>query len=311
MSLNRREFAQNSFAMIASFRFLGRGSRKKLKVLVVDGINNHTWGQATAAIREILTGTGLFTVDVSTTPPEESPGGMWDVWNPDFFSYDAVINNFNSGHDAKAILWPPRVREALEKYVMGGGGLVSYHAANNAFLLWPEYNQMIGMGWRPRSYGPSVHIGDHDELITVPQGEGFEPNHPPRFDFQIHVRDVFHPITRSMPRVWLHPSEQLTHGQHGPVDQFTFLTYAHSPVTLQNEPMDWVRNFGKGRVYTTMLGHTWKNEPSPYLDCVGFQTLLARGVEWAASGGVTIPIPDNFPGPDTISLHPLKATHEP
>ena len=57
--------------------------------------------------------------------------------------------------------------------------------------------------------------------------------------------------------------EQLTHGQHGPARGLTILTYAHSPVSEKNEPMDWVRNYGKGRVYVTMLGHTWKDEPNP------------------------------------------------
>jgi hypothetical protein len=70
--------------------------------------------------------------------------------------------------------------------------------------------------------------------------------------------------------------------------------------------MDWAHPYGKGRIYTTMLGHTWAKEPSPDLNCVGFQTLLARGFEWAASGRVTIPIPSDFPGPDRISMRPLK-----
>ena len=98
-----------------------------------------------------------------------------------------------------------------------------------------------------------------------------------RLEFQIHVRDTHHPITAGMPKVWLHPSEQLTHGQHGPAEGLTILTYAHSPVSNKNEPMDWVRSYGKGRVYTTMLGHTWIGEPTPNLDCVGFHTLLAQG----------------------------------
>jgi uncharacterized protein len=55
--------------------------------------------------------------------------------------------------------------------------------------------------------------------------------------------------------------------------------------------MDWISRFGKGRVYVTMLGHTWKDEPNPNLDDVNFQTLAARGTEWAASGTVTIPAP--------------------
>jgi hypothetical protein len=99
--------------------------------------------------------------------------------------------------------------------------------------------------------------------------------------------------------------DAVTHGQHGPAEGLTILTYAHSPVTKLNEPMDWVRDYGKGRVYTTMLGHTWKNEPNPN-DCVGFQTLFLRAVEWAATGRVALPIPADFPGPDQTSLRKVE-----
>lgn len=182
---------------------------------------------------------------------------------------------------------------------------MSHHAANNAFAPWKAYNEMVGLAWRPAAFGPGIRIADDDSVVVIPRGEGNRPGHPDMLDFQIHVRQTGHPITAGMPRVWLHPFEQLTHGQHGPAEGLTILTYAASPVTKQNEPMDWVRDYGKGRVYTTMLGHTWAGDPCPNLDCVGFQTLLARGVEWAATGRVTIPIPANFPGPDKASLRKL------
>lgn len=309
--MNRRSFTTSTLKLALGTRLRAFAGRRKSRILIVDGMNNHTWQVATAAIREILGNAGMFDVDVSTTPPSDSPANAWDTWRPDFTAYNAVIVNFNSGYDAKALMWPEPVRKAFVAYVRGGGGMLSYHAANNAFLLWPEYNEMIGMGWRPKTFGPSVHIGDHDEVIEVPAGEGFEPNHPRRLDFQIHVRDPHHPITNGMPRVWMHPSEQLTHGQHGPVTGFDFLTYAHSPVTQQNEPMDWVHMYGRGRIYVTMLGHTWAHEPSPDLECVGFQTLLARGVEWIATGRVTIPIPSNFPTENQISLRPLRCLSAP
>jgi uncharacterized protein len=250
--------------------------------------------------------TNLFLVEVSTTPPRGASQDAWNSWTPDFSRYDVVINNFNGGHLADGIEWPLSVQRSLEKFVQGGGGLVVYHAANNAFLNWPAYNEMIGLGWRSPSFGPGLAVSDDDKILVIPKGTGLEPGHPPRLDFQIHVRDTHHPITAGMPRVWMHPSEQLTHGQHGPAEGLTILTYAHSPVSKQNEPMDWVRSYGKGRVYTTMLGHTWAGEPNPNLECVGFQTLLARGVQWAATGAVTIPIPSNFPGPDKVSLRKLS-----
>ena len=165
---------------------------------------------------------------------------------------------------------------------------------------------MIGLGWREKNFGRGIKISDSDEVIFIPQGEGLDPGHPDRLPFPLHVRKTDHPITRNMPPAWMHPSEQLTHGQHGPAEGLTILTYAHSPVSLANEPMDWVRSYGRGRVYTTMLGHTWIGESTINFDCVGFQTLLARGVEWAATGEVTIRVPSNFPGAEQTSLRSLN-----
>lgn len=306
MTISRRQFALGSLALAATSAYKAHAQRSRVRVLIVDGINNHDWKTATHDIQEILTMTGPFSVDVSTTPPRGAPQQAWDHWRPNFSVYDVVVNNFNGGELATGIQWPVPVETSLEKFVHGGGGLVVYHAANNAFLPWQAYNDMIGLGWRSKDYGVGMAVADNDKVIVIPKGTGLEPGHPPRLDFQMHVRDTHHPITQGMPRVWLHPSEQLTHGQHGPAEGLTILTYAHSPVSHMNEPMDWVRNYGRGRVYTTMLGHTWDGEPNPNLECVGFQTLFSRGVQWAATGSVSIPIPANFPGPNKISLRKLS-----
>jgi uncharacterized protein len=306
MTVSRRRFALSSLAFLAASSPNAPSQSSKVRVLIVDGVNNHDWMAATNAIAEILVATTVFSVDVSTTPPRGAAPEAWNSWHPDFSRYDVVINNFNGGEKADGIEWPVGVQKSLEKFVRHGGGLVVYHAANNAFLNWKAYNDMIGLGWRTKSFGPGLAVSDDDKIVVIPEGTGLEPGHPKRMDFQIHVRDTHHPITEGMPKVWLHPSEQLTHGQHGPAEGLTILTYAHSPVSNQNEPMDWVRRYGRGRVYTTMLGHTWADEPSPNLECVGFQTLLSRGVQWAATGAVTIPIPSDFPGPDRISLRTLS-----
>jgi type 1 glutamine amidotransferase len=251
---------------------------RKLSAVIIDGVNNHDWAAGTRAIQSILEGTGRFSVDVSTFPKL-----------PDFTKYDVVINNFNGGHLANGIRWPADAEHALETYVRNGGGLVIFHAANNAFLNWPAYNDMIGLGWRDKTFGKGIAIGRDGEIAIVPQGEGLAPGHGPRHDFEVYTLAKDHPITRGLPPQWMHRSEQLTHGQHGPAEGLTIITYAFSEVSHQGEPMDWVRQYGKGRVYTTMLGHTWKDEANPNLDDVPFQALLARGAEWAATGKVTLP----------------------
>jgi len=254
------------------------GADRKLSAVIVDGVNNHDWAAGTRAIQSILEGTGRFTVEVSTYPKL-----------PDFSKYDVVINNFNGGHLSNGTRWPSLAEQALEKYVREGGGLVVFHAANNAFLNWSAYNEMIGLGWREKTFGKGVAIAREGQVVAIPAGEGLPPGHGPRHDFEVFTLDQAHPITRGLPTHWAHRSEQLTHGQHGPAEGLTILTYAFSEVSHQGEPMDWVRQYGKGRVYTTMLGHTWKNEPNPNLDDLPFQALLARGTEWAATGNVTLP----------------------
>src|ERR1700722_12775050 len=70
----------------------------KLRVLIVDGINNHDWAPATRAVKIILSDSGRFRVDVSTTPSREAPKEAWDQWRPRFSDYQAVLINFNGGH---------------------------------------------------------------------------------------------------------------------------------------------------------------------------------------------------------------------
>ncbi len=269
---------------------------QRIPVLIVDGINNHDWRPTTAWIKRVLEESGRFAVDVSTTPLPHAAGPEWETWRPDFGKYRVVVGNFNGGHRPDGVRWPAAVEQAFETYVRGGGGYVSFHAANNAFLRWKAYNEMIGLGWRDKSFGPSLVIDEKETRVIVPTGEGRNPGHGARHDFEISVLEPLHPITHGFPKRWLHRSEQLTHGQHGledvvRSDALTILTYAWSKDVQERQPLDWVRAYGEGRVYTTMLGHTWKAEDNRNLRGAGFHALFLRGVEWAATGAVTLGVP--------------------
>ena len=54
----------------------------------------------------------------------------------------------------------------------------------------------------------------------------------------------------------------------------------------RDEPVLWALRYRKGRVFTTALGHDLRSVGSP-----GFEATFRRGVEWAATGEVTIPPP--------------------
>ena len=118
--------------------------------------------------------------------------------------------------------------------------MVNIHAANNAFLQWPAYNEMIGLGWREPEFGESLIVRE-EKVVRIPTGEGPKPGHGPSHDFQVTVFAREHPIYRGVPRVWRHPFEQLTHGQHGPAKNLTVLSYAWSKDTGENEVIDWDR----------------------------------------------------------------------
>lgn len=74
-----------------------------------------------------------------------------------------------------------------------------------------------------------------------------------------------------------------------------------------HETLTWEVSFGKGRVIVTSMGHLWRGDmergEQAALYCVGFQTILARACEYAATGQVTLPVPKSFPDPDNI--HPV------
>ena len=273
----------------------------KIKLLIIDGMNNHNWQDTTARIKAILKPSGLFDITVSTTPARKAPTEVWAAWHPDFSSYDVILNNFNGGHSRNGKRWPDAVEKNFERYVSEGGGVVNFHAANNAFLNWDNYNEMIGLGWRNPSFGRGVIVDEAGKLVYIPKGEGLGAGHKENHNFVMTVVDKKHPITNGFPEKWMHAMEQLSHGQRGPAKNMTVLHYAWSKDSNRNEPMDWIVKYGDGRVYTTMLGHLMQEEGLNFRS-VGFRVLLIRALQWTATEQVTYPVPEAFPSEHSFLL---------
>ena len=75
----------------------------KLRLLIIDGQNNHNWKEMTPPMKRSLEATGRFTVDVATTPDKNAPKDAWDSFRPEFSKYDVVLSNYNGQR------WPERV----------------------------------------------------------------------------------------------------------------------------------------------------------------------------------------------------------
>ena len=91
---------------------------KKISVLIVDGMNNHDWERGTKLLKAILENSGLFTVDVSTTPTNKNASPEeWAKWQPNFAKYQVVVNNFNGGYRTNDTHWPREIEKSFEDYV--------------------------------------------------------------------------------------------------------------------------------------------------------------------------------------------------
>ena len=264
---------------------------RAIRVLIVDGFSNHDWRLTTRSIRAIIEPTGLFSVDVSTAPPDAAAD--WRQWQPDFSAYDVVIQHCNDINGGPS--WPQPVREAFEKFVRRGGGVYVWHSGNNAFPDWPAYSDIIGIGWRKKELGWALAVSEDGKITRIPPGAGQDTGHGKRFDALIQRRGD-HPIHRGLPRSWRAADIEVYYHVRGPAKNVDVLSYAHEPHTAMNWPIEWTVRYGRGRVYTSTLGHVWRGDVQPVtVRDAGVQTLLVRALQWLARRPVTWPVPEDFP----------------
>ena len=299
-------------------------SKNPIKVLIVDGQNTHEdWPKNTYILKQYLEETDLFDVAVARThftwKGEEflekyKINGMEPTiaveeptmdpnFNPDFSKYDVVVANYGW----KTAPWPQKTKKAFESFVKNGGGLVVFHAANNAFPDWKAYNEMTGIGgWGDRTEkdGPHVYYDKNGKEIRD-YSPGAGGAHGEQYEYVVTISNPNHPITKGLPKKWLHTKDELYNSLRGPAKKMTVLATAYDKLEKggsgKNEPVMFTVDYGKGKVFHSVLGHADYS-----IACIGFKTCFLRGTEWAASGKVTQKVPDNFPLEDTSSALNLE-----
>ena len=208
---------------------------------------------------------------------------------PPFSSHSVTVLDYE-GDD-----WSMSARKGLERYVWLGGGLVIYHASNNAFPSWREFQALCGIGgWagRDEASGPKVRWRDGRMVLDSSGGTAM---HPPRHDFAVVTRAVEHPIMAGLPLSWLQPQDEIYSQLRGPAQGLDVLATAsadpawHSKATGEHEPMLMTIRYGHGRVFHTTLGHVGPSDVEPLVtvENAGFVATFRRGTEWAATGEVT------------------------
>ena len=200
---------------------------------------------AQAALRRLLEDDARFKVRVIEDPHALDSAMLTN--------YDAVLLHFQNwqqpGPGAAA-------RDNLQRFVTNGGGLVSVHFACGAWHgEWPEFQNIMGRVWHG-------------------QGPG-KPQHDKRGKFLVEIADKTHPITAGLTD--FETTDELYTCLTGDAP-IHLLAHAKSKVDQKYHPQAFSREYGKGRVFLTTLGHdvfAYTNNP-----VVG--ELLRRGTAWSA-----------------------------
>jgi type 1 glutamine amidotransferase len=155
---------------------------------------------------------------------------------------------------------------------------------------------MIGIGgWGDRNEkdGPYIYYTNEGELVRD-NTPGTAGTHGPQHIIPVTIRVDDHPITNGLPKVWLTTKDECYAKLRGPGQNMIILAtgkdVSGKAPTDRHEPVLMVLTYGEGRIFHTTLGHDDYS-----CEGVGFITTFLRGVEWAATGKVSLPVPADFP----------------
>ena len=276
-------------------------ARGPLQGVIITGQNNHNWPVSHKAIKMTLENSGMFRMDVAVSP---AAGEDMSSFSVDFGRYKFVVLDYNGDS------WPEPMKEAFLEYVRGGGGVIVYHAADNSFPDWDEYNKIIALGgWegRDEKSGPYVYWKDGGLVRDMTPGPG--GSHGAQHEYVLENHGASHPVFEGLPERWIHAKDELYDRMRGPGNIKDLLYTAYSPKEKggsgREEPLVFSVDYGNARIFHIMIGHAGKTlEDNPAMQCAGFQELLIRAAEWCATGKVTREVPADFPTAAKVSLRP-------
>lgn len=152
-------------------------------------------------------------------------------------------------------------KAALLDFVRSGKAFVGVHSATDTFYGWPEYGELIGGRFASHPWG--------------------------QFEATIRVVDRKHPAARHLPETFKITDEIYVFKEFkaGLVNVVMRLEAGGldlnrkglEQVNARDFPLAWWRNFGKGRVFYTALGHrpeVWRDDR--------FRAMVVGAVRWGA-----------------------------
>jgi type 1 glutamine amidotransferase len=218
---------------------------KKVKVLVVTGIEYHAWRETAPQIARQLA--SCPDLDVRLEPDYNI------LCSDKMFDYDVIFFNFanianlepyqETRDDDLAI-------DNIGKFLQSGKGIILFHLAMGMF----EKRTARVMPLLGRYYDRDV------------------PGHDPFQWFDVTITDKEHPITKHIPDFKIEDELYLCLGGDLPIH---VLAEATSTVMKKKYPMAHLYKYGNGHTFTTVLGHDTRA-----LRSQEFVTMLRNAALW-------------------------------
>jgi type 1 glutamine amidotransferase len=225
----------------------GAAAAEKIRVLLITGddvVPAHNWREMADATRDVLVASGKFDVTVSEDlKPLDSADALK--------SYDLI---FYTRYNRKGTLMDAAKQNLLD-FVSSGKGFAVSHLASASFPEWNEFRKLCGRYWVMGKSG-----------------------HGPRAPFKTKIAKADHPITKGSEG--FETDDELYAKLQGDAP-ITVLVEAESDWSKKTEPLVFVAEYGKGRMFHEAFGHDGKAIKHPAVS-----KLIVRGCEWAATGKV-------------------------
>lgn len=244
------------FAAVSSFV---AAADAPIRLLIITGDHGHDWKTTTRLLKAFIVerSKGKIAVDVTETPSK-------DLTSENLSKYDVMLLNYKDTAKGSAeTRWSDANKQAFVDAIKGGKGLVVYHHASSAFINpnWDEFEKIVG-GWRKQGF------------------------HGPKHDFTVKKTEAKHPISDGLPNSFAHTTDELYQNSLLPPGSIVLATAYSDPKkprgTGKDEPVIWVSEYGKGRVFENVLGHDETAIGDPE-----FQRFMVRGIVWAAGADVS------------------------
>ena len=255
-----------SFAQIPQGQGPPRAPRPDRKQVLAwadirNGVQHDSVTRALVTIEKLGRESGLYDTTIRTDSqlitkqPIMLPGGRFPITDKNLNYFDAIfffgLREIDLSEQQKADL--------LSFVKEDGKGFVAAHTATTAFFSWPEFGEMLGGRF-------DEHPWNIVEAKVVVEDSSFPALR--HFSPVSVIRDE-HYQTKDFSREKIRVLASLDPKSVDLANPRVHRTDADFPVA-------WVRNYGKGRVFYSSLGHAAESWDNPLI-----QTMYFEAIKWA------------------------------